>query len=153
MRDIDPQKIANEQLDWFEWRYLKDRGRLPVGYAEPEKPEEEPEDFPKSRITPLEEQSVPSMDDDTELPETSSSSKVTPLEDQSELEMGNNGGIVSDDDDEEEDYEDGWNNDQRRAELSKRGLSVDGKKDDLIARLRRSDNDELTDEDSSDLDD
>lgn len=55
------------------------------------------------------------------------------------------------DEDDEEDDEDGlvdvpenrdydnWNNDQRRAELADRGLSVEGKKEQLIARLRESD--------------
>jgi len=44
-----------------------------------------------------------------------------------------------DDEDGEEDYEAGWNNDQRRAELSRRGLSIDGDKPTLIARLVEDD--------------
>lgn len=57
-----------------------------------------------------------------------------------------------DEDDEEEDEDDdglvdvpdnrdydNWNNDQRRAELADRGLSVEGRKEQLIARLRESD--------------
>lgn len=44
-----------------------------------------------------------------------------------------------DDEEGEEDYGDGWNNDSRRAELAKRGLSVDGNKDELIARLIEDD--------------
>lgn len=54
-----------------------------------------------------------------------------------------------DGDDEPEDYDEGWTNDDRRAELSRRGLSVAGNKDELIARLLRSDNDELTPEDQA----
>lgn len=50
----------------------------------------------------------------------------------------------SDDDDDtedgDEDYDGGWNNDQRRAELARRGLSVDGDKAALIARLVEDDN-------------
>lgn len=40
-------------------------------------------------------------------------------------------------DDEPEDYstERGWDNDRRRAELTRRGLSIDGNRDELIARL------------------
>lgn len=153
MRDIDPQKIENEDLDWFEWKYLKDRSRLPAGYPEPEQPDFEADEAPKSRITPLEEQSQLDFEEDTELEEIDSvSTRVIPLEDQDELEMGNNGGIVEEDD-EEEDYEVGWTNDQRRAALSERSLSVDGKKDELIARLRRSDLNELEDDDLSTLDD
>jgi hypothetical protein len=47
-----------------------------------------------------------------------------------------------DDEDGEEDYDEGWNNDSRRAELTKRGLPTDGNKDELIARLVESDNKE-----------
>lgn len=39
----------------------------------------------------------------------------------------------------EEDYDAGWNNDQRRAELAERGLSVDGDKAALIKRLIEDD--------------
>lgn len=73
------------------------------------------------------------------------------LAEQSVPTIGANGGIVEDE--EEEDYEEGWNNDQRRAELARRKLSVNGNKDELIARLRRSDLDELEDDDHSTLDD
>lgn len=75
----------------------------------------------------------------------------TKLENQSVPRIGTSGGIIEDD--EEEDYEDGWNNDQRRAELARRKLSVDGNKNDLIARLRRSDLEELEEDDYSTLDD
>lgn len=72
--------------------------------------------------------------------------KVTPLEEQTVPTIATNGGIVEDG---EEDYEEGWNNNQRRAELSSRGLSIDGNKDALIGRLRRSDLEELEDDDYS----
>lgn len=62
-------------------------------------------------------------------------------------------GASTSDDAEPEDYEEGWNNEERRAELSRRGLSVDGKKDELIARLLASDAGTLDDdEDDSDSD-
>lgn len=75
--------------------------------------------------------------------------KGIPLEQQTVPTIGTNGGIVED---VEEDYEEGWNNNQRRAELAKRKLSVDGTKDELIARLRRSDAGELEDDDHSKVD-
>lgn len=65
------------------------------------------------------------------------------------LRMEQNGDLTVDDEEDEEDYEEGWNNDARRAELSKRGLSIEGTKDELIARLIRSDNDETTEEDQA----
>jgi hypothetical protein len=70
--------------------------------------------------------------------------KVVPLEKQDVPRIENRGGI---DDDDEEDYEVGWSNDQRRAELTRRGLSVTGNKSELIARLRRNDTGDSTDED------
>jgi hypothetical protein len=66
--------------------------------------------------------------------------------------IGYRGGIV-DTDDEEEDYEEGWTNDMRRARLVELKLSIDGRKDDLIARLRRHDQGQLQDEDYSNLED
>lgn len=153
MRDIDPQKIEDQELDWFEYKYLRDRMKLPAGYPAPEMPdEEELEEGPKSRVPSLEEQSELEFGED-ELVTDPLPSKGILLEDQSQIVMGSNGGIVEDDEDEEEDYETGWTNDQRRAALSERGLSVDGRKDDLIARLRRSDLDELEDDDMSKLED
>jgi hypothetical protein len=66
--------------------------------------------------------------------------------------MGNRGGIVEDEDDEGlsgvgSDYTDGWNNDRRRTELAKRGLSVAGNKEEMTGRLRRYDSDELYEDD------
>lgn len=47
-----------------------------------------------------------------------------------------------------EDYDEGWSNQQRRTELARRKLSVDGNKVVLIDRLLRSDRGEITKEDS-----
>lgn len=69
--------------------------------------------------------------------------KTTPLEEQSVATIGEPGGI---DDEGEEDYE-GWTNKQLRAKLAENDLTVAGKQDELVARLRRMDADELTDED------
>lgn len=122
---IDPERIADEELTYEEAMYLLNRQQLPEGYPIPEAPKaEEDED-----------------DDGEPVP-----SRVPSLEEQNTPTIQSNGGIV-DDDNEEEDYEEGWNNDQRRGELSERGLSVEGRKDDLIARLRRSDLDQLEDGD------
>ena len=125
-REISQEAIEAGELTYLEAKYLRDRGRLPKGYEMPDPPEVGDRAARPSRVTPLEEQSVPTI--------------------------GRNGGIVADNDDEDEAYDDGWNNNQRRAELSKRGLSVEGKKDDLIGRLRRSDADELIDGDESEID-
>lgn len=121
--EIPYEKIRNpELLTEQEIWYLFTRGRLPKGVEAPSQPpSKDPKPFPGeiSKVTPLEEQSVPSI--------------------------GDQGGIVDDNDDET--YEDGWTNDQRRAELSRRGLSIDGKKQDLIDRLLRSDSDTLDPDD------
>lgn len=93
--------------------------------------------LPKNYEMPESDEEVP----DVEVPET----QFTPLDQQTVPKMGNAGGIV------EEDYEEGWNNPARRAELSKRGLSIEGNKNDLTARLRRSDTNQLTDEDVAEL--
>lgn len=126
-RQISQSAIDDQTLSYIEAKWLADRGRLPKGYPMPDPDEVDDSELvpPPSEVTPLEEQSVPTIEA--------------------------RGGIV--DDEEDEQYEDGWNNDQRRAELSKRGLSVDGRKDDFIARLRRFDTGQLLDEDYSTLDD
>lgn len=130
-REIDPEAIENGELTWEEAEYLRVRGQLPAGYEMPENPEGE---------------------EDEE--DTASESKVTPLEEQTVPVMGDSGGIVPEEDDEglsgvgsEYSNEDGFNNDKRRAELAKRGLSVAGNKEEMIGRLRRYDSDELFEED------
>jgi hypothetical protein len=124
-RSINKQDVADGTLSWEDAMYLKQRNRLPRGYVMPDPPD--------------------GFDDEKPSPGT----KVTPIEQQSVPTIGAKGGIVEDD--EEEEYTDGWNNDQRRAELSKRGLSVNGRMDDMIARLRRSDTDTLLDDDYSEV--
>jgi len=121
-RMLDTSLLDEEDI-WYLWT----RGRLPAGVERPEGPPARP---------------VP----DENLDETVPKSRVTPLEDQNSPTIEDSGGIVSDDDNEET-YTDGWNNDQRRAELSKRGLLIDGVKADLIDRLLRDDTDALNPED------
>lgn len=135
-REIDPEAIENGTLTFAEAEYLRVRGRLPKDY---EMPDPDDGDLPPDPPETMEEVEIQSYPTTT---------RKTPLEDQDSPSIGNRGGIVEDDD-EEEDYsnERGWNNDKRRAELSSRGLSVDGSKDELIARLRRSDADMLEDDD------
>ena len=127
-REIDPEAIESGDLTWEEAEYLRVRGQLPADYEMPDEPEGEEEEGDDSPPT----------------------SRVTPLEDQSVPVMGNAGGIVEDDDGLSgvgSDYSDGWNNDSRRAELAKRDLSVAGNKEEMISRLRRYDSDELTEDD------
>jgi SAP domain len=83
--------------------------------------------------------------DEEEVEKTVPTTNYTPLEQQSVPKMERAGGIV------EEDYEEGWNNPSRRAELSKRGLSIDGTKEVLVSRLRRSDTDQLEDDDYNEV--
>lgn len=132
-REIDPDDIANENLSYEEYEYLRVRGRLPKGYPAMDPPDDEggEDDEDQSEYLP---------------------SRVTPLEDQSVPVMGNRGGIVEDSgelDGVGGNYsnEEGWNNDKRRAELAKRGLSVAGNKEVMISRLRRFDSEELYDDD------
>lgn len=131
-REIDQEAIDNETLSYAEAEYLRVRGQLPEGYPMPdpeddgEEDDDEQSDYLPSRATPLEEQTVPVM--------------------------GNKGGIVDDSDGLEGvggnySKDEGWNNDKRRAELAKRGLSTDGNMDEMIGRLRRSDSDELLEDD------
>lgn len=129
-KNVDMSQIEDGTISYLDAKYLWDRGKWPKGVAMPDPPAAGDENRPAkpSKHTPLEEQTVPTIEA--------------------------RGGIIDDDDESpEEQYTTGWNNDQRRAELSKRGLSVEGNKDELIARLRRSDADELIDGDESTLDD
>jgi len=117
---LDNPELLTEAEIWYLWTRTPNK-LLALGVEAPTAPPEVPEAAPAgTKVTPLEEQQVPTI--------------------------ATKGGIV---DDAEEDYEEGWNNNQRRAELTRRGLSIDGNKDELIARLRRSDTDTLEDDDHS----
>lgn len=132
-REIDPDAIAAGTLTDEEVEYLRVRGKLPDNYmgADERDPEWEAGNAAamtprvKPRSMPLEEQSVPRFSD----------------------------GAIDADDDELDGVgssysnEEGWNNDKRRAELSRRGLSVSGSKDDLIGRLKRHDSGQLEEDD------
>lgn len=132
-RQIDPERIASGNLTEDERRYLEDRAIIPREGA----------------ITPNPEENVNTDDPTGQLSEwpSDSESTLTPPSFGTPDEGDDEG---SEDEDEYEDYEEGWTNTSRRAALTERGLSVEGKKEELIARLIRSDNDELTDEDQVD---
>lgn len=116
---LDNPELLTEAEIWYIW--TRTPHKLPAGVDRPTKAPAQDEPEPaRTKYTPLEEQTVPTI--------------------------ATRGGIVDDD---EEDYEEGWNNNQRRAELTRRNLSIDGNKDELIARLRRSDTDTLEDDDHS----
>lgn len=129
-REIPQERIDSGELDEDEILYLQDRGLLP-DHVEPVNPcyydgggYSEPSEVP-AQPGPVDEES-----NTTEVPQNV------------EYRLG-------EEDDEYEDYDEGWTNTTRRAELTTRGLSVDGKKEDLIARLLRSDAGELTEEDQA----
>jgi hypothetical protein len=139
-RKIDPEAIKNGTLSDEEVIYLQARGKLP-------------KDYDLSDVEGVRAPSAAMTMEDQVIPKYPLETQYTPLEEQNQLKMVVNGGIVGDDDDSGEDlpqtYEtaDGWSNNLRRAELSKRGLSVNGSKEEMIARLRRSDSDSTLPED------
>jgi len=117
---LDNPELLTEAEIWYIWTRTPNK-LLALGVEAPTKPPfQEEAPAAGTKFTPLEEQTVPTI--------------------------ATRGGIV---DNAEEDYEEGWNNNQRRAELTRRNLSIDGNKDELIARLRRSDTDTLEDDDHS----
>lgn len=118
-RHIDQERIDSGDLTDDEILYLQDRGLLP-DHVEP-------------------------LDLRYYAGESPVAAEDTPEDEEAELPEGVEYALTSDD--EAEDYDEGWTNVQRRAALSERGLSADGKKEDLIARLLRSDAGETTDED------
>lgn len=143
-RHIDRARIASGDLSREDALYLRDRGKLPKGYEIPPGDGDElGEDGPVG----------PQTAEDMVLRQYAVTTSRTPLDEQDQIHIGDKGGIVGDDDDGDGDLpltyetEDGWNNDLRRAALSKRGLSVSGGKEDMIARLRRSDSATLNDDD------
>jgi len=137
-RTIDPEKIASGDLSEDERRYLQDRGKLPKGVDGVEDNLDQPATVAEMAHTGTANTAGLTIEELEELLEKMKS-------EQQELpRIEDDGGIEELEDDEEEDltYEE-MNNDMRRAELSNRGLSVTGNKEELIARLRRSDADQL----------
>lgn len=135
-REIPQERIESGELDEDEILYLQDRGMLPE-YVEPLDPQyyagggyPSPDEVPPD-LGPLDADEDPQGASPTE----------TDQPDGVEYRLTS--------DEEYEDYDEGWTNATRRAELTSRGLSVEGKKEDLIARLLRSDADELTEEDQA----
>lgn len=127
-RQIPPERIDSGDLTDDEILYLQDRGLLPehvdrieVRYYEGANVAE----LPEASSAPSEEGEVDANEDEGEAP----------------------GVEYALSDAETEDYDEGWTNVARRAELTERGLSVDGKKEQLISRLLRSDAEQLSDDD------
>jgi hypothetical protein len=138
-RVIDPEKIESGELDEEEILYLQDRDRLPE-HIDPV-PQEiwkggsaDPEGVPPvvDTVTPGYQEAI-----DEIIPTDTTGRRSTTdivFEREAAAEEG------------ELDYQN-MTNAQRRAELSSRGLSIDGNKAELISRLERADAGELTDED------
>lgn len=134
---IDPKKIEKGNLTDAEIFYLQDRGQLP-GHIRPIERNMETGQFTKQHLARfLQELTLEEVED---LLEHKRAERIA-----DQPKEVNNGGIVEDQ--EAEDYQEGWTNDSRRAELSRRGLSIEGSKDELIKRLLANDNDEETDDD------
>lgn len=57
---------------------------------------------------------------------------------------------TGEDGEEFEDYDEGWTNDERKESLARRGLSTEGKKAELIARLVQADEDGILDPEAED---
>lgn len=139
-KKIDRDRIASGDLDREEALYLQARGKLPKGYEIPPGDGDDGEPV------------APKTTEGRDLLSYPIQTRKTPLEEQTVPTIGDAGGIVDDDDDSPGlpltyETEDGWNNDLRRAELSRRGLTVSGTKEDMISRLRRSDSDSLNADD------
>lgn len=123
-RQIERHKLENpELLDPYDIWYLHTRNMLPAGVTPPTHSPWDAANFKDEDDEPVE----------VEIHEILPAPTIS-----------DQGGIIQV---EEEDYLDGWNNDRRRAELVKRGLIVMGTKDELIARLRRSDSNQLLESD------
>lgn len=138
-REIDPEAAS---LTDDEVLYLQNRGALPEGF--------EPVDNDLSRGPRNLDEKPNTGDANTaglskeEWDMVMESRQKAQLEDQPSLDT--NGGLAEGEEG-EDDYLQGWTNDTRRAELTTRGLSIEGSKDELIARLRRSDAGQLQSED------
>ena len=122
-RHIDRAKLENpELLDVYDIWYLHTRNMLPAGVTPPT---HSPWDVEAS----VEDEEPVEVEVHEILPAPT---------------ISNEGGIIEVP---EEDYDEGWTNERRRGELVKRGLIVMGNKAELIARLRRSDTNQLEESD------
>lgn len=142
-RTIDPDKIASGDLDEDERRYLQDRGLLPAGVdGVSDKLNEAMPLEARANTGDANTEGLSIEQLEAQLAAAKKAQKKLPkIEDE--------GGIEElEDEDMDLDYDD-MNNDERRAELSRRGLIVSGNKEELIARLRRSDSDQLTADDQA----
>lgn len=139
---IDPDKLAAGDITDDEYRYLQDRAQLPAHL--PFRPDlvHNPKSSDDLGVNTGTVNTIGTTQEDLDALDTIDDDDVPTIK--------SRGGIQGDEDEDadgEDSYVDGWTNKTRRAELSSRGLSVDGDKDTLVSRLRRSDSDQLTEED------
>lgn len=141
----DLSKKSPQSLNEDERRYLQDRGQLPEGATPVRDNLADPGNINDTAHTGDANTAGLSVD---QLEKMLASAREREKEEGGPR-IGDAGGI---DEDDEETYatDDGWNNDKRRAELARRGLSVDGDMDDLIARLRQSDLDQAEEDEDED---
>ena len=137
---IDPERLAAGELTDDEYRILQNRCELPRHL--PYRPELSMNDRTRDLAV------VPNTGDANTRGVTQEDLDArNTLEDQPVPTIEDKGGIQENDTDYSSEE---WNNDTRRAELQDRGLKITGRKADLIARLERSDQDELTEDDYED---
>src|SRR5690606_23976758 len=132
--------IDSGDLTEQEILYLQDRGKLPPHIRPLQRDPSSGQVKQMNYASLLDQMTIEELEDVLEQKKAQRIANTPTIKDK--------GGIIEeDDDDSPETYDEGWTNDARRIELAKRGLSVDGNKTELIARLLRSDNDELEDDD------
>lgn len=143
-RKIDPEKIASGDLTEDERLYLQDRGLLPEGVEKVDNDYSKPASLDSRPNTGTANTAgVTTEEFEEQLEKSKKAQTVQPV-------IQDKGGIevIEDDETIELDYDE-MNNNERRAELSRRGLAVTGNKEELISRLRRSDMDELLEGDKA----
>jgi len=129
----DPTKLSDEDL-----QYALSRGKLPQDVVDSIMQD------PERRAAATGNLFAPTPIEDQVHTGTINSAGLTQAEYDRAVELlrQEQGGDDDEEDEgsgEPEDYDEGWNNDDRRAELSRRGLPVEGNKDELIARLLADD--------------
>lgn len=141
---IDPERIASGDLTREEIIYLQDRAILPA-HIQPINRDAVTGDF-------LEQQSKRFIEDLTIEEIEDYLEELRDQRDDEAPKMTTTGGELEDDDDGDADGDNAYSemtNPELRAELAERALVNTGKKQELIDRLLRSDNDELTEEDTA----
>lgn len=147
--DIDLSKVKKpSDLTDTQYKILQDRAQLPAGFPFREDLVTNPDAPVMANTGTVQALTVEELE--AEL-ERRREEQTTPT-------IGDKGGIIDNEEIPEElrgvPYDESpWTNESRRAELARRGLSVDGNKDELSDRLDRSDSDTLTEDDYDEDDD